>query len=60
MLNTGTGYRILNLIFGEIAAPICQTLIDSSISGLIVLDYGDDILRFLQKAGVEIEELFLW
>ena len=58
MINTSSGYPILNLIFGEIAAPICQTLIDSSASGIIVLDYGDDILDLLKEAGVEIKKEF--
>ena len=58
MINTSSGYPILNLIFGEIAAPICQTLIDSSASGIIVLDYGDDIWELLKEAGVKIKKEF--
>jgi hypothetical protein len=58
MINTSSGYPILNLVFGEISAPICQTLIDSSVSGIIVLDYGDDILDLLKEAGVEIKKEF--
>jgi hypothetical protein len=59
-IDTSSGYTVLNLVFGQTAAPIWQAGLTSSFGGVIVLDYGDDVWKLIKDAGLEIKYKLNW